>query len=193
MFFCKGENVRLPSDEEKVVLSKLRTIFLGTEKVDIPSLKAVDKWLVFKEISLVNGLLPNLLHLCVDATSLNRLIYAGSYVVCERLGVLGKKNKCLKSKKPWWQRRLEGKIKEWRKDLGRISEMVKGTKMKDKVLRELKNRYQVSERGTRSVTVFLENKVQAASTKIKYFVEANQTKRQNTLFKNNQSQLYKEF
>jgi len=44
---------------------------------------------------------------------------------------------------------------------------------------------------SRSVVAFLENKVKAASAKIKLFVDSNLKSRQNALFQNNQTQLYK--
>ncbi|MEO0683919.1 MAG: hypothetical protein AAFY76_02425, partial [Cyanobacteria bacterium J06649_11] len=58
-----------------------------------------------------------------NVTNVNRLLYAGSYVVCERLGFLKKERQADKREKPWWQRRLERSITQWRKDLSRIAEM----------------------------------------------------------------------
>jgi len=92
------------------------------------------------------------------------------YAVCERLGFIKPKENHLKSKKPWRQRRLEESIVQWRKDLGRIEEIRKGVKLKEK---EIDNRYKLGERGYRYVVTFLRNKVKAASSKIKSFVESN--------------------
>ena len=96
----EGQEVRLLSDDEKVVLSRLREVFCDDEQVEIPSLKSRDKWEVMKEVSFVNSLLSNILPSCNDVTIFNKLLYAGSYVVCERLGLI-KKAPNLKSKKPW--------------------------------------------------------------------------------------------
>ena len=96
-------------------------------------------------------------------------------------------------KKPWWQRRLERSIEQWRQDLGRVLEIRKGVQLKERVVKELERRYQLSERGRTTVVSFLKNKIQAASTKIKNFVKNNITSRQNKLFQTNQSRLYKEF
>jgi len=177
------------SDEEKKTLSRIREIFTGTEKAEIPSLKSRERRKVMKEVSLVNNMLHNVDVGEVNVSTLNRLIYAGSYVVCERLGLMKPKKNHLQSKKPWWQRRLEKSIVQWRKDLGRIEEIRKGVQLKGKVFRELDDRYKLGERGYRSVVTF---KVKAASSKIKSFVESNLKLRQNNLFQNNQSQLYKE-
>jgi len=165
---------KILSDEEKKTLSRIREIFTGTEKAEIPSLKSRERRKVMKEVSLVNNMLHNVDVGEVNVSTLNRLIYAGSYVVCERLGLMKPKKNHLQSKKPWWQRRLEKSIVQWRKDLGRIEEIRKGVQLKEKVFRELDDRYKLGERGYRSVVTFLQNKVKAAS------------------FQNNQSQLYKE-
>ena len=191
--FEKGENIRVTTEEENKILTRIREVLESNEDREIPSLKSIDKSLVMKEVSVVNCLLRNVIAIGIpDVTKANRLLYAGSFVVCERLGLLKGKRKGLKSRKPWWQRRLEKSIAQWRKDLGRISEIKNGKVLKTKFMQQLERRYQLSERGTRTVTVFLETKIKAASTKIKFFLERNLTKRHNTLYKNNQSYLYKE-
>ena len=43
-----------------------------------------------------------------------------------------------------------------------------------------------------SVSTFLKNKIQAGSTKIRWFIEKKTMQRQNSLYNNNQRQLYKE-
>ena len=50
----------------------------------------------------------------------------------------------------------------------------------------------VEDRGMTSVTTFLKGKVQSASTKIRWHAEKEIKTQQNHLFRNNQSQLYKE-
>jgi len=74
----ESDEVRLLSDEEETTLIKLRHIFNGTEKVEIPSLKGRDRRKVMKEVSVVNSLLHNIDIGEVNVSSVNRLIYAGS-------------------------------------------------------------------------------------------------------------------
>ena len=93
---------------------------------------------MLREVTIVNRLLHNVHIEEPDVTKVNRLLYAGSYIVCERLGVLEKRKNVKQTNKPWWQRRLEGSISQWRKDLGRISELKKGGKLKERVMNELK-------------------------------------------------------
>ena len=77
-----------------------------------------------KEVKIVNRLLPNVELNPASVTSVNKLLYTGSYVVCEKLGML-------KEKKERWQRRFETSIQRWRKDRARVSETAKGTKLKE--------------------------------------------------------------
>ena len=60
-------------------------------------------------------------------------------------------------------------------------------------MRDLEKKYKLLERGWRSVTTFLENKVRSASAKIQNFIKHKETYRQNRLFSTNQKTLYKQF
>ena len=62
----EGNTVRTPSEDEQLVLQRIREIFHSEEIVPIPSLKAKDNWLILKEVSLVNKLLGNLSLFCHD-------------------------------------------------------------------------------------------------------------------------------
>ena len=102
--FEKGDVVRITNAEENAIISRIRWILESGECREIPSLKNVDKTRVMKEVSIVNSLLRNFVAIGLpDITKANRLLYAGSYIVCERLGVLKNKGEKIKSKKPWWQ------------------------------------------------------------------------------------------
>ena len=53
------------------------------------------------EVSIVNSLLRNFVAIGLpDKTKANRLLYAGSYIVGGRLGMMKEKGKNLKSKEP---------------------------------------------------------------------------------------------
>ena len=80
----------------------------------------------------------------------------------------------------------------WRKHLSQVEEIRKGKEVGKKVRKELEGKYQLTERGAASVSTFLKNKIQAGSTKIRWFVGKVVGRRQNNLFRNNQKQLYKE-
>ena len=112
----------------------------------------------------------------------------------EGLGDIKKKveGKNKQKVKPFWQRRVESNIAEWRKDLGRVEEVRKGTKLKDELMRRLADKYDLLEKGRLAIVTLLTNKVQSDSVKIEHFTEKTLQHRQNTLFKSNQSQVYKE-
>ena len=75
-----------------------------------------------KEVNLVDCLLHNLITVNMDVTQVNHLLYAGSFVVAEKLGLTAKigNKKKQEQKKPFWQRRIEKSIVQWRKDLSLI-------------------------------------------------------------------------
>ena len=64
----------------------------------------------------MNGVIHNIEVRTV--TEVNKLLYAGSFVVAERLGLM-KERKVLhnKKKEPWWKRRIEKSIMKWKGDL----------------------------------------------------------------------------
>ena len=183
------------SEEQTKVLTRLREVYQAGEWKVVPTLKTVDRRKVNDQVDLVKPLLSYLVRENVmDVTSVNRVINVGGFVVAERLGLVRKlgSGKSKKAQKPWWQRRLEGKIKEWRRDLGRVEEIRRKGKVGEAVRAALERRYELTEKGTLAVSTLLKGKIQSASTKIRQHVEKVLRLRQNNLFRNNQSQLYKE-
>ena len=77
----------------------MRAVFGSEERVEVPGLKAQDRRKVNREVKVVDGLMLNLVK--DRRPEINRLLYTGSYVVTESLGLMGKKkgNK-FKKKKP---------------------------------------------------------------------------------------------
>ena len=69
---------------------------------------------------------------------------------------------------------------------------MKGTKLKDEVMRRLVDKYDLLEKGCLAVVTLLKNIIQSGSVKIRHFTEKTLQHRQNTLSKSNQSQVYKE-
>ena len=123
----QGDVVKPVNEEQRVVLKRLREVYAGSEIKHIPSLKNKERKLVNAELSLVNGLMHNVVTKD-DITEIQRLLYAGVYVTVERLGMMkdrkGGKRKA--DKDPWWKRRIEESIKKWRKDLGLVDAYKRG-------------------------------------------------------------------
>ena len=70
--------------------------------------------------------------------------------------------------------------------------MKKSGKLNDEAMEKLDKKYNVLEKGYLLVSMFLKNKIQTGNIKIKNFENKMQQQWHNQLFKNNQSQLYKE-
>ena len=186
-----GEEVKQLDDEMKGVLARLREIFAQEEVVQVPSLKSRQRVDVNMEVNLVNGLMHNVVVNTID--QVNKLLYAGSFVVAERLGLMRKSGKRQEKEEPWWKRRIERNIVRWRKDLARVEEVRSGKmELSRKERRRMDRAYGLTEKGTLSVREFLKSKIHSGSTKIRRFLEKGIQFHQNNLFKNNQSQLYKE-
>ena len=185
-------SLRTLKETEKEVLSLLRKVRDDGEWKEVPNMRAVDRKKLMKEVELVDGVMHNLLSQGMGVTQVNRLLYAGGAVVALRLGLKLGAGKKGKAKKPMWQRRIEDSIVRWRGHLSQVEEIRKGSAVGEKVRKELERKYQLTERGAVCVSTFLKNKIQAGSTKIRWFEDKNGARRQNNLFRNNQRQLFKE-
>ena len=185
-------SVRPLTEEEKGVIELMRKVRDDGEWKEIPNMKSVPRKKLMKEQEVVNGLMHNLVSEGMTVTEVNRLLYVAPVVVAERLGLKVAGGKKAEQKKPHWQRRIERKIVVWRKDLSKVEEVRKGSNVSEKVRKVLDRRYELTERGAASVSTFLKGKIQAGSTKIRWFVEKKVARRQNRLFQSNQKQLYKE-
>jgi len=71
---------KLLSEDEEATLLRIGHFYDGTNNVEIPSLKGRDRRKVMKEVCFVNRLLHIVKIEEVNVSSVNRLIYAGSYV-----------------------------------------------------------------------------------------------------------------
>ena len=86
-----GVEVKQLDDEMKGVLARLREIFAQEMVVQVPSLKS-RQWVdVNREMNLGNGVMHNVVVNTTD--QVNKLLYAGSFVVAERLGLMIKRSK----------------------------------------------------------------------------------------------------
>ena len=70
--------------------------------------------------------------------------------------------------------------------------VLRGLNIRRQVRERLDTLYQLNVRGALGVSAFLRSKIQAGITKVKQYVERSVQFHQNNLFKNDQSNLYKE-
>ena len=56
----------------------------------------------------------------------NKLLTSASFLVVEMLGVKTRQKSGKSGKEPYWKRRIENKVKTWRKKLSKFEEIRKG-------------------------------------------------------------------
>ena len=165
-------------------MGKVREVYLKEQDESIPTLRAVDKRKVTAKLKMVNRILHNYLEDKMNVTKVNRLLYAGAWVVTEKLGMIGGKvgdGKRKEKKKPHWQQRIEKSISEWRKDLGRVEDLKRSGKFNDETMEKLDKKYNLLEKGCLSVSMFQQNKIQTGSIKIKNKVQQQRHNQGNLL------------
>ena len=108
------------------MLKRLKELILiSAKKTQLPSLRKVNTKELKETVELVNSVIHN--GMTNSITEMNNLLYAGVYVVAEKLGKMKKSKSNEKGKEPWWKRRNQADILERRKDLSRLNERRKGT------------------------------------------------------------------
>ena len=109
--WCDGDVVEPVDCVREEVLSKLREVFFAKTTVKVPSLKTRNQLAVKEQVGLVNGVAGNVAKECRTLSDVNRLLYACSVVVADRLGLLKERKAGRKEKAdPWWKRRIEKNI-----------------------------------------------------------------------------------
>ena len=121
---------------------------------------------------------------------MNELFYARAVVVTNRLRV--NIDKVAGRKEPMWQRRLQNKIKELRKDLSQLE----ASKYKDvstfRHWERLERKYSIRVKRSNVVIEELKQRITAIAAKVRRYQRRVDSYRQNRLFENNQRQFYRE-
>lgn len=189
--YCRGKEVRLLTEEEKATLARIKVVMGLNERSELPSLKKVNQKVLKQEVETINAIIHNIKTETV--TDINNLLFAGAYVVSEKLGKLRSSRGAERKKEPWWKRRVKGNILEWRKDLSRLEERRKRRfEFQQKDLDRLNRKYKLNDLGNNHVIAQLKEKIESASTKLKRFEKMNAKRQQNTLFSMNQKKFYEE-
>ena len=113
-----GKDVRALTKEEKLILTKFKLLVLKEEKLVVPSLKMVDKKQLKEKVLQIKGLMHNIIKDGMSITEVNRVLLVGGFLVAEGLGKVskGEGNKNKTKGKPYWMRRVEKNISEWKLD-----------------------------------------------------------------------------
>ena len=82
-------------------------------------------------------------------TDTNDIIYAGAAVATEMIGIkAGKKSN---NKEPWLRRRLEQRVKELNRYLGRINSLIEKNTLKERITGRLQQKYKIKQKGLKLV------------------------------------------
>ena len=83
---------------------------LISEKTQLSSLRKVNKKKLKETVELVNTVIHNVITNTI--TKMSNLLYAGVYVVGEKVGKMKKDRTNEKRKEPWWKRRIQANTAE---------------------------------------------------------------------------------
>ena len=103
-------------EEEVAIVMEIAEVIEKGRKDKLPALRNVPKKKLLKETANVDKVLSKFKTHSITKT--NELLYAGTFVVTNRLGV--KIDKVAGRKEPMWKRRLQNKIKELRKNVSQL-------------------------------------------------------------------------
>ena len=132
--------------EEKILKSLKELMLISAKKTQLPSLRKLNTKELKETEEPVNSVIHN--GITNFITEMNNLFYAGVYVVAEKLGEMKKNKSNEKRKEPWWKRRIQADIVEWRKDLSRLNELRKGAfEYEKKVLDRMKRKDKLNDVG----------------------------------------------
>ena len=124
---------------------------MNSEKTTLPSLRNIECWIVKTETNKINRVLPYIS--TNNITELNKLIYAGAKLACEKIGIPSKSTK--EKSKPGWEIWLETQIKNLRKQAKMIKQRKNAGTCRDK-----------KEKATQEkITILLEEKNQKVLTR----------------------------
>ena len=116
------------NEEEKILIERLKGILSNNERKRLPSLRGVEKerlQSVVQNVDTVFGKMKT-----NNITDANNWKYAGAVLAQELLGL--RKTYQTAKREPWWKRRLEGRVKELRRDYNRVNLLAEGKKIKQR-------------------------------------------------------------
>ena len=189
----RNGQVETLSEEQKIVLKRLREVVKSDMARTVPLLKKVDRKRLVHEAALVNSVIDNVKS--NDVTEINRLLYGASFVVAERLGKMKESVRDQQEQQrnePWWKRRVEKNIEMWCKDVSKIEARRRGHRMSGRELDRMNRTYGLEEKGNLNVISTLKMKINEKSAMVKRYKERQRQHHQNNLFSTDQKKLYNE-
>ena len=154
------------------------------ERSVLPKIKADTKWKeimkrsnkAIEQIKLSN---PNF-----TLTELNQLIYVAACAITDELRLKPRKTDNRKRKQPAWKLKIMKDIETNRKELSIIAELEKGSRVKDRKVRNIENKYKLKRNQSISeLKEIIKQKMQAKAQRIRRFEKRSKCYRQNKIFK----------
>ena len=160
------------------------------ERIQTKPMRYANNKRLKEETMIVNECLASF---CLEnITEINTLLLAAAHVVRDCIGGKILPTKVPENKQPFWKRRIEDKIKELRKDMSHLTEVLKGTKLKSKILDNLNRKYPLlKKKGTKCIQEELKQRLRSKAAKIQRFQKRCDRYHQNRTFGNNQRPFYR--
>ena len=174
-------------EEEVAIFMEIAEVIEKGSKDKLPALRNVPKKRLLEETAKVDKVLSKFKTHSITKT--NELFYA-AFVVTNKLGV--KIDKVASRKEPMWNRRLQNKIKELRKDLSQLEASEDKGVSNSRHWERLERKYSFRVKRLNVVVEELKQRIIAIAAKVRRYQGRVDSYRQNRLFENNQRQFYRE-
>ena len=188
------ENLKDTTSRDPVLIQEITEqiskLLEEPERIQTKPMRYVNNKRLKKETMIVNECLASFCH--ENITEINTLLLAAAHVVRDRLGEKILPTKVPENKQPFWKRRIEDNVKELRKDISHLAEVLKGTKLKSKIIDKLNRKYPLlKKKGTKCIQEELKQRLRSKAAKIERFQKRCDRYHQNRTFGNNQRQFYR--
>ena len=162
-------------EEEVAIVMGIAEVIERGRKDKLPALRNVPKKKLLEETAKVDGVLSNFKTHSITKT--NKLFYAGAVAVTNRLGV--KIDKVAGRKEPMWKRRLQNKIKEFRKDLSQLEASKDKNISNFRHWERLEKKYSIRVKTLHVVIEKLKQRITAIAAKVRRYQGRVDSYRQN--------------
>ena len=126
--------------------------------------------------------------------AMNEFIYTRAYVVTEKLN--GKPKKFTSRRvntKPRWKERVEKEINELRGEVSILHELIRGVKVKSRILNRMKEKYKMKKLDNLTpLKETLKQKIQLKPQRMRWYEKGTKFYRQNNTFKTDKKKFYRE-
>lgn len=194
---CNNSNSQLLTTS---IYEKYQLLYLGTEPTKRPRLYKLKICSETKEVlKEVNNLLQQKSEQCTSIQELHNHIYIAALTVLELNGQKIENTTTAQTTTKWnmppWERRLNNKIRELRRDIGKLTKFIQGKIVKPKVTKEIeiiKQKYKSEENVEyEDILDTMKMKLSVTASRLKRYKESMLRKKQNKLFADNQKLFYR--